>query len=55
MIEERTKRKRITHVTGLEKFSVDLKKASKLFSTKFAASSAVSKKGDGSDEIIIQG
>ncbi|KAJ3304703.1 Translation machinery-associated protein 22 [Kappamyces sp. JEL0829] len=55
MIEERTKRKRITHITGLELFGVDLKKAAKAFASKFAASSAVSKKGDGSDEIIIQG
>ncbi|KAI8894897.1 translation initiation factor SUI1 [Globomyces pollinis-pini] len=52
---ERTKRKRVVHVTGLELFDVDLKKAAKLFANKFAASSNVTKLPSGSEEIIIQG
>ena len=61
---ERTKRKRVTHVSGLELFGkrfldlmsdVELKKASKMFAGRFAASSSVSKTGAGADEIVIQG
>ncbi|KAJ8326006.1 hypothetical protein BDV3_003856 [Batrachochytrium dendrobatidis] len=40
---ERTKRKRITIVNGLEKFDVDLKKAAKQMASKFACGASVSK------------
>ncbi|CAD6582754.1 MAG: Translation machinery-associated protein 22 [Cyphobasidiales sp. Tagirdzhanova-0007] len=52
---ERTKRKMTTSVHGLETFSVDLKKASKLFANKFATGASVSKNAAGEDEIVIQG
>ncbi|KAH9819413.1 translation initiation factor SUI1 [Melampsora americana] len=52
---ERTKRKRITTVHGLEAFGVDLKKLSKLFASKFATGSSVTKNNQGEDEIVIQG
>jgi translation initiation factor 1 (eIF-1/SUI1) len=54
-IVERTKKKRITQVRGLELFNIDLKKASKLFASKFAAAASVSKIPAGGDEILIQG
>jgi density-regulated protein DRP1 len=54
-IIERSKRKRITQIFGLENFGVDLKKASKMFASKFAASAAVSKNAAGADEILVQG
>jgi len=53
--QERTKRKMITAIQGLELFNVDLKKASKLFANKFATGSSVSKNNQGDDEIVIQG
>ncbi|KAH6576095.1 hypothetical protein BASA61_008751 [Batrachochytrium salamandrivorans] len=40
---ERTKRKRITVVSGLEKFDVDLKKAAKQMASKFACGTSVTK------------
>jgi density-regulated protein len=42
-------------LAGLLIIDVDLKKASKMFAGKFAASSSVSKTGAGQDEIVIQG
>ncbi|KAJ3272378.1 Translation machinery-associated protein 22 [Terramyces sp. JEL0728] len=54
-ITERTKRKRITNVKGLELFDVDLKKAAKTFANKFATSGAVVKNGAGQEEIAIGG
>lgn len=53
--EERTKRKVLTHIQGLELFGVDLKKAAKLFASKFATGSSVSKNPQGQDEIVVQG
>lgn len=53
--QERTKRKMITAIQGLELFNIDLKKASKLFANKFATGSSVSKNNQGDDEIVIQG
>ncbi|EGG03758.1 uncharacterized protein MELLADRAFT_44425 [Melampsora larici-populina 98AG31] len=52
---ERTKRKRITTVHGLEAFGVDLKKLAKLFASKFATGASVTKNNQGEDEIVIQG
>ncbi|KAJ3325410.1 Translation machinery-associated protein 22 [Boothiomyces sp. JEL0866] len=54
-ITERTKRKRITNVKGLELFDVELKKAAKTFANKFATSAAVVKNGAGQEEIAIGG
>jgi len=47
----RGKKKAVTVVTGLRTFGIDLKVASKFFSSKFACSSSVT----GDDEIVIQG
>ncbi|KAG0267476.1 Translation machinery-associated protein 22 [Mortierella polycephala] len=52
---ERTKRKCVTCVFGLENFDVDLKKAAKLFANKFACGSSVTKNNQGNDEIVVQG
>ncbi|KAJ3189322.1 Translation machinery-associated protein 22 [Gaertneriomyces sp. JEL0708] len=52
---ERTKRKCVVEVVGLENFGVDLKKAAKLFATKFACGSSVTKNPQGQDEIVVQG
>ncbi|KAJ3087804.1 Translation machinery-associated protein 22 [Quaeritorhiza haematococci] len=52
---ERTKRKCTISVQGLESFDVDLKKAAKLFATRFACGSSVTKNPQGQDEIVVQG
>lgn len=52
---ERTKRKRITTVHGLENFGIDLKKLAKLFASHFATGSSVTKNNQAEDEIVIQG
>ncbi|ORX61704.1 density-regulated protein DRP1 [Hesseltinella vesiculosa] len=52
---ERTKRKRITIIHGLEIFDVDLKKAAKLFANKFACGASVAKNNQNQDEIVVQG
>jgi density-regulated protein len=39
----------------LEAFGVDLKKASKLFASKFATGASVTKDAQGRDEIVVQG
>ncbi|KAI8815829.1 translation initiation factor SUI1 [Fimicolochytrium jonesii] len=52
---ERTKRKCVIEVSGLELFNVDLKKAAKLFATKFACGASVTKNPQGGDDIIVQG
>ncbi|KAI9308187.1 translation initiation factor SUI1 [Cunninghamella echinulata] len=52
---ERTKRKRITIIHGLDIFEVDLKKAAKLFANKFACGSSVAKNNQNQDEIVVQG
>jgi density-regulated protein DRP1 len=53
--EQRTKRKTLTSIHGLEAFSIDLKKAAKFFANRFATGSSVSKNPQGLDEIVIQG
>jgi len=52
---ERNKRKHVTSIYGLEAFGVDLKKAAKQFSSKFATGSSVTKNAQGQDEIVVQG
>jgi density-regulated protein DRP1 len=52
---ERNKRKYVTSVHGLDYFGCDLKKVAKLFATKFATGSSVSKRADGQEEIQVQG
>ncbi|KAF7369312.1 Translation machinery-associated protein 22 [Mycena venus] len=52
---ERTKRKHITSVFGLEAFDIDLKKAAKQFASKFATGASVSKNPQGLDEIVVSG
>jgi len=52
---ERNKRKHVTSIHGLEAFGVDLKKAAKQFSSKFATGSSVTKNLQGQDEIVVQG
>ncbi|KAF5380828.1 hypothetical protein D9615_003940 [Tricholomella constricta] len=52
---ERNKRKHVTSIHGLEAFGVDLKKAAKQFSSKFATGSSVTKNLQGHDEIVVQG
>ncbi|KAF7722186.1 Translation machinery-associated protein 22 [Apophysomyces ossiformis] len=52
---ERTKRKCITTIHGLDVFDVDLKKAAKMFANKFACGSSVAKNNQNQDEIVVQG
>jgi len=52
---ERTKRKHVLVVTGLEAFGLDLKKVAKDFGKRFACGSSVTKGASGQDEIVIQG
>ncbi|GLB34972.1 putative translation machinery-associated protein 22 [Lyophyllum shimeji] len=52
---ERNKRKHVTSIHGLEAFGVDLKKAAKQFSSKFATGASVTKDVQGRDEIVVQG
>lgn len=52
---ERTKRKSVTTVFGLDVFDVDMKKAAKMFANKFACGSSVAKNNQGLDEIVVQG
>ncbi|KAJ7866969.1 translation initiation factor SUI1 [Mycena olivaceomarginata] len=52
---ERTKRKHITSVFGLEAFGIDLKKAAKQFASKFATGASVSKNPQGLEEIVVSG
>ncbi|TFK68779.1 density-regulated protein DRP1 [Pluteus cervinus] len=52
---ERTKRKFVTSIHGLEAFSIDLKKAAKQFASRFATGASVTKNPQGQDEIVVQG
>lgn len=52
---ERNKRKHVTSVMGLEAFGIDLKKAAKQFSSKFATGASVTKNPQGQEEIVVQG
>ncbi|KAI8378622.1 translation initiation factor SUI1 [Blakeslea trispora] len=52
---ERTKRKSVTTIFGLDVFGVDMKKAAKMFANRFACGSSVAKNNQGQDEIVVQG
>ncbi|KAI8080813.1 translation initiation factor SUI1 [Gilbertella persicaria] len=52
---ERTKRKSVTTIYGLDVFGVDIKKAAKMFANRFACGSSVAKNNQGQDEIVVQG
>ncbi|ORX54727.1 eIF1-like protein [Piromyces finnis] len=52
---ERTKRKHQIIVTGLDHYEIELKKAAKLFSSRFACGSSVTKNAAGQEEIVVQG
>ncbi|TGZ77400.1 eIF1-like protein [Ascodesmis nigricans] len=52
---ERTKRKHVIVVSGLEAFGLDLKKVAKDFGKKFACGSSVTKNPSGGEEIVVQG
>lgn len=52
---ERTKRKHVIVVSGLEAFGLDLKKVAKEMGKKFACGSSVTKAPGGGEEIVIQG
>jgi len=52
---ERSKRKYVTAVQGLEAFGLDMKKVSKDFGKKFATGSSVTKAPGGGEEITVQG
>ncbi|ORX85383.1 translation machinery-associated protein 22 [Anaeromyces robustus] len=52
---ERTKRKHQIIVTGLDQYEIELKKAAKLFSSRFACGSSVTKNAAGQEEIVVQG
>ncbi|KAL0950419.1 hypothetical protein HGRIS_010372 [Hohenbuehelia grisea] len=52
---ERTKRKHVTSIHGLEAFGIDLKKAAKQLASKFATGASVSKNPQGLDEVVVQG
>lgn len=52
---ERSKRKHVTAILGLEVFETDLKKFAKSLATHFATGASVTKSVEGKDEIIIQG
>lgn len=52
---ERTKRKHVTSIHGLEAFDIDLKKAAKQLAGRFATGASVTKNAQGQDEIVVQG
>ncbi|CAA16913.1 translation machinery associated protein ortholog Tma22 [Schizosaccharomyces pombe] len=52
---ERTKRKRVTTVQGLDAFGIETKKAAKMLANKFATGASVTKTADKKDEIVVQG
>ncbi|KAJ1981185.1 Translation machinery-associated protein 22 [Dimargaris xerosporica] len=51
----RTKKKRVTSIHNLDVFDIDLKKAAKMFASRYACGSSVSKNNQNQDEIVIQG
>lgn len=52
---ERTKRKHVTSIHGLEAFDIDLKKAAKQLAGRFATGASVTKNAQLQDEIVVQG
>ncbi|KAI9847200.1 MAG: Translation machinery-associated protein 22 [Sclerophora amabilis] len=52
---ERSKRKYVTAISGLEAHGLELKKVAKDFGKKFATGSSVTKTPSGGEEIVVQG
>ncbi|RPA82685.1 eIF1-like protein [Ascobolus immersus RN42] len=52
---ERTKRKHVTVIVGLEDFGLDMKKTAKELGKKFATGCSVTKRPAGGEEITLQG
>lgn len=52
---ERTKRKRVISISGLEVFDINIKKLSKQFSSKFATGASVVKNAEKKEELVLQG
>ncbi|KAJ1833794.1 Translation machinery-associated protein 22 [Coemansia sp. RSA 2711] len=52
---ERSKRKSVTTVFGLDVFGIDLKSTAKMFASHFACGGSVAKNPQGLDEIVVQG
>jgi density-regulated protein DRP1 len=52
---ERSKRKYVTAISGLEAHGLELKKAAKELGKKFATGSSVTKVPSGGEEIVVQG
>ncbi|KLO07457.1 density-regulated protein DRP1 [Schizopora paradoxa] len=52
---ERTKRKHVTAIHGLEAFDIQLKPVAKYFAQRFATGASVTKNAQGQDEIVVQG
>lgn len=52
---ERGRRKRVIVIQGLDQFDIDQKKLAKVFASKYATGSSVTKSNIGKDEISIQG
>ncbi|GMM33198.1 Tma22 protein [Saccharomycopsis crataegensis] len=52
---ERTKRKRVISISGLEVFDLNIKKLSKQFSSKFATGASVVKNAEKKEDLVLQG
>jgi density-regulated protein len=52
---ERSKRKYVTAISGLEAHGLELKKVAKELGKKFATGSSVTKVPSGGEEIVVQG
>lgn len=54
-MEQRNKRKSVTHIRGLDAFGLDLKQVAKRCASKFACGCSVVAHPAGYEEIVIQG
>lgn len=54
-MEQRNKRKSVTHIKGLEAFGLDLKQVAKRCASKFACGCSVVSNPAGYEEVVIQG
>ncbi|KAJ2342526.1 Translation machinery-associated protein 22 [Coemansia erecta] len=52
---ERSKRKCVTTIFGLQVFGIDLKSTAKMFAGHFACGGTVAKNPQGQDEVVVQG
>lgn len=52
---ERTKKKRVISISGLEVFDINIKKLSKQFASKFATGASVVKNAEKKEDLVIQG